>query len=110
SAGSGSKNEPKGEVKGEAVAEKIAASKITHVTVYPNSALVTREVDVPDGQGLQELVVTPLPEQTVNSSLYSEGTDGIRVLSTRFRTSPVKEDTREEIRKLEDQRRSLELA
>jgi hypothetical protein len=39
---------------------KIAASKITHVTVYPNNALVTREVEVPAGTGTMELVVSPL--------------------------------------------------
>jgi hypothetical protein len=83
-------------------APKAAASRITHVTVYPNSALVTREVQVPAGTGSLELVVTPLPQHTVNSSLYSEGGDGIRVLTTRFRTRPVKEDTREEVRKLEN--------
>ena len=32
-------------------------SKIVAVTVYPNSALVTREVDVPAGTGIVELVV-----------------------------------------------------
>ena len=57
------------------VAPKIANSKIAKVTVYPNSALVTREVEVPGGAGSFELVVTPLPEHTVNSSLYSEGAD-----------------------------------
>ena len=39
---------------------KIAASKITNVTVYPNNALVTREVEVPAGTGTMELVVSPL--------------------------------------------------
>ena len=75
-----------------------AASKITDVTVYQGQALVTREVSVPEGDGTVELVVTPLPAQTVDSSLYTEGTDGLRVLSTRFRTRAVKEDTRQEVR------------
>ncbi|MFN4258081.1 MAG: mucoidy inhibitor MuiA family protein [Gemmataceae bacterium] len=87
-----------------------ATSKIVHVTVYPNSALVTREVEVPAGAGAAELVVTPLPPQTINSSLYSEGSDGIRVLTTRFRTRAIKEDTREEVRKIEDQLKTLTLA
>jgi hypothetical protein len=89
-------------------APKTAASKIVQVTVYPNSALVTREVDVPAGEGSFELVVTPLPQHTINSSLYSEGSDGIRVMTTRFRTRPIKEDTREEVRKLEDEIRKLQ--
>jgi hypothetical protein len=86
---------------------RTASSKIVQVTVYPNSALVTRQVEVPAGQGTLELVVNPLPQHTVNSSLYSEGSDGIRVLTTRFRTRPVKEDTREEVRKLEDEAKKL---
>jgi hypothetical protein len=77
------------------------------VTVYQNNALVTREVDVPEGVGSLELVVTPLPPQTVNSSLYSEGSDGIRVMTTRYRMRPIKEDTREEVRKLEAQLKEL---
>src|SRR5215469_13304725 len=87
---------------------KIAASRITNVTVYPNNALVTREVEVPAGTGTLELVVSPLPERTVHSTLYSEGADGIRVLTTRFRSRPVKEDTREEVRKLEDEIKKLQ--
>jgi hypothetical protein len=89
---------------------KAAASRITHVTIYPNSALVTREVEAPAGAGILELVVTPLPQHTLNSSLYSEGTDGIRVLTTRYRTRPVREDTREEVRKLEDELKQLQFA
>lgn len=88
-------------------APKVAASRIANVTVYPNSALVTREVETPAGTGTFELIVSPLPPQTVDSSLYSEGSDGIRVLSTRYRTRPIREDTREEVRKLEDELRTL---
>ncbi|HEY7153569.1 MAG TPA: mucoidy inhibitor MuiA family protein [Gemmataceae bacterium] len=87
---------------------KIAASRITHVTVYPDSALVTREVEVPAGAGTVELVVSPLPERTVNNSLYSESAESIRVLTTRFRSRPVKENTREEVRKLEDEVKKLQ--
>src|SRR5712692_10053851 len=88
---------------------KLATSRVTAVTVYPNSALVTREVDVPEGLGTLELTVTPLPPATVNSSLYTEGTDGIRVLTTRFRTRPILEDTREDVRKLQDELKQLQL-
>src|SRR5215471_545842 len=87
---------------------KLAASRIAHVTVYQNNALVTREVDVPEGTGTLELVVSPLPAQTVNTSLYSEGAEGMRVLTTRFRLRPAKEDTREEVRRLENQLRELQ--
>ena len=85
-----------------------APSRVVGVTIYPNSALVTREVDVPEGTGGFELVVTPLPPQTVDSSLYSEAENGIRVLTTRYRMRPIKEDTREEVRKVEAQVKDLE--
>jgi uncharacterized protein (TIGR02231 family) len=93
-----------------AAAVKVAPSRVAAVTVYPNSALVTREVDVTDGAGTLELTVTPLPPTTVNSSLYTEGTDGIRVLTTRFRSRPVQEDTREDVRKLQDELKQLQMA
>src|SRR5262245_30831775 len=80
---------------------KIAPNRIVTVTVYQNSARVTREVDVPEGTGTIELVVSQLPAQTVNTSLYSEGSDGLRVLTTRFRVRPMQEDAREEVRKIE---------
>src|SRR5262245_28161036 len=84
-------------------AARIAPSRISHVTVYPDSALITREVDVPAGQGLMELVVNPLPEAAISHSLYTESADGIRVLTTRFRSRPVREDTRDEVRKIDDE-------
>jgi hypothetical protein len=89
---------------------KEAKSRITHVTVYPGNALVTREVEVPEGAGLLEVIVNPLPPQAVDGSLYSEGNDGIRVLTTRYRTQPILEDNREEVRKLNDERKKLQLA
>jgi uncharacterized protein (TIGR02231 family) len=82
---------------------KLATSRVSAVTVYANSALVTREVDVPEGKGPIELTVTPLPPTTVNNSLYTEGTDGIRVLATRSRARPIREDTREDVRQLQDE-------
>jgi hypothetical protein len=89
---------------------KEATSKITHVTVYPGNALITREVIVPEGTGLMELLVNPLPPQVVDGSLYSEGNDGIRILTTRYRTRPIQADTREEVRKLNDEKKGLQLA
>src|SRR5947207_8954993 len=84
-----------------------APSKVTAVTVYQDSALVTREVQTPAGAGPMELIVSPLPAQTLDSSLYSEGTDGIRILTTRYRTRAIKEDTREEVRAKEQQIKTL---
>lgn len=80
---------------------KPADSKVTAVTVYQQTALVTREVAVPDGMGLTEVVVSPLPPTTLAATLYAEGSDGIRVLSARYRTRAIAEDTRKEVRDLE---------
>jgi hypothetical protein len=88
-------------------APKAANSRIVAVTVYQPNALVSREVDVPEGTGLMELVVTPLPDSASDGTLYSEGTDSIRVLTTRYRNRAVKEDTREEVRKIEAEQRKL---
>src|SRR5215207_1934527 len=84
-----------------------ATHKIVAVTVYQGNALVTREVSVPDGAGSMELVVTPLPPETVANSLYAEGGNGIRILNTRFRSRAIKEDVREEVRKLDAQLKQL---
>jgi uncharacterized protein (TIGR02231 family) len=87
---------------------KLATSRVTGVTVYPSTALVTREVDVPEGAGTLELTVTPLPPATINGSLYTEGAENIRVLATRFRTRAVREDTREDVRQLQDELKQLQ--
>jgi hypothetical protein len=79
------------------------AGKIDAVTVYRGQALITRLVDVPAPAGLREVVVTGLPEQVVPGSLFAEAGDGVEVRSVRFRTRPVAQDVREDVRKLESQ-------
>ena len=100
---------PKGPLQ-PALEVKIAASRVAAVTVYPFSALVTREVDVPEGKGTIELTVSPLPPTILPSSLYSEGSDGLRVLTTRFRSRPIQQDTREDVRKLQEELAQLALS
>ena len=95
------RNPPPQEKADAPAALKAVNNKITSVTVYPGSALVTRTVEIPAGVGTFEVVVTPLPPHTLDGSLYSEGDEGVRVLTTRFRRRPVQEDTREEVRKLQ---------
>jgi uncharacterized protein (TIGR02231 family) len=102
------KDQPPAKLPGApATAIKITPSKITAVTVYPAGALVTREVEVTGPEGRVELVVSPLPATTVPSSLYAEGADGIRVLTTRFRTRPIIEDTRADVKKQMDELKQL---
>jgi hypothetical protein len=90
-------------------AAQIAKNRIDKVVVYPNSALVTREVEVPGGNGLIELTVAPMPEHIVPNTLYTEGNNGIRILTTRFSTRQVLEDTSEERRKLEAEKEKLDV-
>ena len=56
---------------------------------------------MPAGDGLIELVVAPMPDQIVPATMYSEGGAGLRVLTTRFSTRQVLEDTSKERRELE---------
>jgi hypothetical protein len=65
-------------------------------------------VTVPEAAGLTEVIVSPMPPMTMQSSLYAEGTDTIRVLSVRFRTRAIAEDTREEVRKIETEIKGLQ--
>lgn len=88
---------------------KPAPSKVVAVTVYSNTALVTREVTIPEAAGLTEVVVSPLPPFTMQSSLYAEGNENNRVLSVRYRTRSIAEDTREEVRKAEAEIKTLQL-
>ena len=86
---------------------KPAKSRVAAVTVYRGHALVTREVAVPEGKGVFELVVTPLPAKTIDGSAYTEGADGFRVLTSRLRTRAVRGDTRKEVRDKEEQIKAL---
>ena len=87
---------------------KTAPSKIATVTIYQNAALVTREVTLPEAAGQMEVVVSPLPSATMQSSLYAEGSEAVRVLSARYRTRAIAEDNREEVRKLETEIKALQ--
>ena len=78
------------------------------VRIVELRATTTARSRVAEGEGTLELVVTPLPAQAIDSSLFTEGTDGLRVLSTRFRTRAVKDDTRREVRAAEEQIKTLQ--
>jgi hypothetical protein len=83
--------------------------KIENVTVYRGQALVSRLVAVPAAKGVadaagtvREVVITDLPARVRPESVHAESRDGIKVRSVRFRTRPVVQDTREEVRKLDE--------
>ncbi len=96
SSAANSADEPKA-----ADAAKVPPSRVVAVTVYQKTALITRETAAPDAAGISEVIISPLPPTCMQSSLYAEASDGIRVLSARFRVRAIYEDTREEVRKLE---------
>jgi len=87
--------------------ENITRGKVDAVTVYRGQALVTRNVPLPAGAGLAEIVVSELPDHMLSSSLFAEGSDGVEVRSVRYRERPVARDVREEVRKIDDQLRDL---
>ncbi len=87
---------------------KETTSRIVSVTVYRTNALITREVDVPEGIGTFELEIKGLPHAVQHESLYSEALNGTRILATRSRTRVVAEDTREEVRTLQNKLKELQ--
>ncbi len=75
--------------------------KIESVTVYRGQALVTRALELNQAAGLAEVVVTDLPPRVLAGSLYAEGGSGVQVRSVQFRTRPVAQDVREDVRKID---------
>jgi len=80
---------------------------ITRVTVYRGQALVTRAIKVDLPQGTSELIVENLPARIVPESLYAQTSGNVKVLSVRYRQRAVNEDTREEVKQLEEQIENL---
>ena len=80
-----------------------ATGTITAVTVYQGQALVTREVELTQGPGLWEVVVTNLPEHVMPGSLYAEPVDGAEIRSVRYRVRPVLQDVRKEVKRLDEE-------
>ncbi|MCC6675789.1 MAG: mucoidy inhibitor MuiA family protein [Phycisphaerales bacterium] len=85
------------------VEEKVyeTGGAIEAVTVYRGQALVTRVVEVPGPAGLREIIVTDLPSRVLPGSIHAESSAAVQVRSVRFRTRPVSQDVREEVRQLD---------
>ncbi len=81
--------------------------RIEQVTVYRGQALVTRVVEVDAAAGTVDLVVAELPEQIVTGSLYATGDKNLLIRAVRYRTQPVREEPRPEIRQLDEQLEQL---
>lgn len=79
------------------------AGTISNVIVYRGEALVTRTIEADLPKGTSEMIVTNLPEKIKPESLYAQGPGDVTILSVRYRERAVKEDTREEVKKLDAQ-------
>lgn len=81
--------------------------RVVSVTVFQGQALVTREVVLPEGEGLLEAIITSLPDGLMPGSLYAEPGPGVEVRSVRTRVRPVEADDRDDVRELEERLREL---
>ncbi|MHC4658839.1 MAG: mucoidy inhibitor MuiA family protein [Planctomycetota bacterium] len=81
---------------------------ISKVTVYRGQALVTRTIKVDLPAGTSELIVSDLPARIVPESLYAQTSGDVKILSVRYRQKAVKEDTREEVKELDEQIEAIE--
>jgi uncharacterized protein (TIGR02231 family) len=76
---------------------------ISKVTVYRGQALVTRNISIDLPPGASELIVKDLPSMIVPESIYAQTGGDIKVLSVRYRQKAVRQDTREEVKRLDAQ-------
>ena len=91
--------------------EQMTRGSVSAVTVYRGQALITRTIEAPpfNEDGTAEIVVTDLPGNVVPGSLYAESSAaGVEVRSVRYRTRPVQEDVREEVRTIDEKMQDLQ--
>jgi len=91
----------------------VSAGEITHVTLFRDSALVTRLVsltgDEPLAPGAHEILVTELPEQLITSSVFAEGDASASIRAVRVVQEPIRESSRKEVQELDEQLNNLRL-
>ena len=80
---------------------------IRQVTLYRDSALVTREIAVPPGEPSRTLDVPDLPELMIANSVYADGDESTVVRAVRVSNSPAVESQRQEVRDLDRQLEEL---
>ncbi|EMI46662.1 DUF4139 domain-containing protein [Rhodopirellula sp. SWK7] len=85
----------------------VSPGEITDVTLFRDSALVTRSIslasDQPLVEGPHEVLVTGLPEQLMVPSVFAEGNDSISIRAVRVVQEPIRESAREEVQELDEQ-------
>ncbi len=88
----------------------VLTGKLSEVTVYQGSALVSREVEIPAGpEAPMEVVVSDLPSATDPDSVYADQAEGVEIRSVAFRTKTPDEAARalSEVAKLEQSIKEL---
>jgi len=82
---------------------------IDAVTIYRGQAMVTRRIELPQrDQPVQRIIVDSLPAEIVGDSIYAEASGELTVRSVRYRTRPVREDVRKQVRQLDDKIQQLQ--
>jgi hypothetical protein len=76
---------------------------ISSVIVYRGQALVTRNINIPQGGGDMELLIENLPEKILPESLYAQSDGSVSIVSVRYREKAVSEDTRQQVLGLKEQ-------
>ncbi len=94
-------------------ASVVDAGKITSVTLFRDSALVTRTISLSADPslppGTHEVLVTKLPEQLVTSSVFAEGDETISIRAVRVLQEPIGESSRADVKKIDEQLTELKL-
>jgi uncharacterized protein (TIGR02231 family) len=88
----------------------VLTGKLSEVTVYQGSALVSREVEIPAGpEAPMEVVVSGLPSATDPNSVYADQAQGVEIRSVAFRTKTPDEAAQalSEVAKLEQSIKEL---
>mgnify|MGYP005856088199 CR=1 FL=1 len=74
--------------------------RVIAVTAYRGQAMVTREVPVPEGLGLMDVVIRDLPNAVQPGSLFADGGVGVEVRAVRYRQSVDRQDHRGRVAEL----------
>ena len=91
----------------------VLSGKISEVTVYQGTALISRVVDLPPAAAApMEVVVSGLPSATDPNSVYADQAQGVEIRSVAFRTKTPDEaaQAQSEVAKLEQSIKALRKA
>ena len=75
--------------------------KLQEVILYRNQALVMRTLEVDLKDGIHEIVVSRLPSEIIQSSLYAESS-GAEIRGTRMKTKELSEDPEAPVKELDE--------